>query len=89
MLALLVEKMAQLEASDGLVLVVQFDGTNLVHLPPLYPHRQKKSHLVTTLVVIMDFFHILFSILQKLVYYSLTYRFSKAEKAFGFSCNNA
>lgn len=86
MLALLVEKMAQLEASDGLVLVVQLDGANLVHLPPLYPHRQKKSHLVTTLVVIMD---ILFSILQKLVYYSLTYRFSKAEKAFGFSRNNA
>lgn len=41
-LALLVEKMAQLEPSDGLVLVVQLDGTNLVHLPPLYPHRQKK-----------------------------------------------
>lgn len=56
MLALLVEKMAQLEASDGLVLIVQLDGANLVHLPPLYPHRQKKSHLVTTLVVIMDFF---------------------------------
>lgn len=42
-LALLVEKMAQLEPSDGLVLVVQLDGTNLVHLPPLYPHRQKKA----------------------------------------------
>lgn len=41
-LALLVEKMAQLEPSDGLVLVVQLDGANLVHLPPLYPHRQKK-----------------------------------------------
>lgn len=35
------------------------------------------------------FFHILFSILQKLVYYCPTYRFSKAEKAFGFSRNNA
>lgn len=83
------EKMAQLEASDGLVLVVQLDGTNLVHLPPLYPHRQKKKSFSYNTGGYYGFFHILFSILQKLVYCSLTYRFSKAEKAFGFSRNNA
>ena len=31
--------MSQLEAGDGLVLVVQLDGADLVHLPPLDPHQ--------------------------------------------------
>lgn len=66
-LALLVEKMAQLEPSDGLVLVVQLDGANLVHLPPLYPHRQKKVILLQHQWLLW-FFHILFSILQRNFY---------------------